>query len=119
MSDLIDEIRAARQVLRQRDVEASDAGFTLRACKEQQKKARAELDKLLDELETGQSRYSLPGFDRLEMPAASPNGTYDEYQRGPTEFPTSTVSLGPRQGTPARAAGPGSAPGAKARKAAK
>jgi hypothetical protein len=108
MSDLIDEIRAARHVLRQRDDEASNAGFTLRACKEQQKKAQAELDKLLDELETGQSRYPLPGFDRLEIPAASPNGTS-----------TSTVLLGPRQGTPARAAGPGSAPGAKARKAAK
>lgn len=32
------------------------------------------LDALLDELETGQSRYPLPGFDRLELPPEGGNG---------------------------------------------
>ena len=69
-TDLISEIRRARENLRHQEAKAAEAGFTLRMCKEAEKKARAELDQLLDELETGQSRYTLPGFDRLDLPAA-------------------------------------------------
>jgi len=68
MSNLIDEIRAAREELRRQEAETSEAGHTLAMCKERQRKARKELDKLLDELETGVSRYPLLGFDRLELP---------------------------------------------------
>jgi hypothetical protein len=90
-TDLIQEIRRARENLRHKEAQASEAGFTLRMARESEKKARAELDQLLDELETGQSRYTLPGFDRLEIPAASPNGTADERQRGPTTFPATVA----------------------------
>ena len=65
---IIDEIRRAREALRHEENRAAEAGFNLRMAREREKKARAELDQLLDELETGQSRYTLPGFDRLELP---------------------------------------------------
>jgi len=71
MSNLIDEIRAAREELRRQEAETSEAGHTLSMCKERQRKARKELDKLLDELETGVSRYPLPGFDRLDLPGGN------------------------------------------------
>jgi len=71
MSNLIDEIRAAREELRRQEAETSEAGYTLSMCKERQRKARKELDKLLDELETGVSRYPLLGFDRLEVPSGN------------------------------------------------
>jgi hypothetical protein len=121
MSNLIEDIARANDDLRQVEDETSEAGFRLQDCKRRFRQARAELDTLITELATNKSRYPL--FERIDV---SPNGTYDEPTpqagfppRGPTEFPTSTVSLGPRQWTPARAAGLGSAPGAKARKAAK
>ena len=41
---------------------------------DRERKARKELDALLDELETSQSRYPLPGFDRLELPPEGGNG---------------------------------------------
>ena len=68
---------AAREDLRRQEAETSEAGHTLSICKERQRKARKELDKLLDELETGQSRYTLPGFDPLEISGgngAAPHG---------------------------------------------
>lgn len=71
MSNLIDEIRAAREELRRQEAETSEAGHTLSMCKERQRRARKELDKLLDELETGVSRYPLLGFDRLEIPSGN------------------------------------------------
>jgi len=76
MSNLIDEIRAAREELRRQETETSEAGYTLSMCKQRQNKARKELDKLLDELETGVSRYPLLGFDRLVLGAepAAGNG---------------------------------------------
>jgi len=127
MSNLIEDIARANDDLRQIEDETSEAGFRLQDCKRRLRQARAELDTLITELATNKSRYPL--FERIEV---SPNGTPDEHQRGPMEFADSpafgtprsagarpAVSLGPRQGTPARAAGPGSAPGAKARKAAK
>ena len=70
-TDLISEIRAARESLRRLESETSEAGYKLRMCKEREKQGRKELDTLLDELETGESRYPLPGFDRLEVPAAT------------------------------------------------
>ncbi len=82
MSNLIDEIRAAREALRRLESETSEAGYKLRMCKEREKIGRRELDTLLDELETGQSRYPLPGFDRLEVPSG--NGAPDDHQ-GPAD----------------------------------
>jgi hypothetical protein len=81
--DLIQEIRRAREALRHQENKTSEAGFTLRMAKEQEKKARAELDQLLDELETGESRYTLPGFDRLEMVPPGTNGNGN----GPATIP--------------------------------
>ena len=91
-TDLISEIRRARENLRYRQREASEAGFTLKMCRSAEKKAAAELDTLLDELETGQSRYMLPGFDRFDLPDSNGNGTADEHQRGPTQFPIAWAS---------------------------
>ena len=68
MSNLIDEIRAAREALRRQEAETSESASRLRLCKDRERKARKGLDALLDELETGQSLYPLPGFDRLEPP---------------------------------------------------
>jgi hypothetical protein len=83
-TDLIAEIRRAREAVRYQEAKTSEAGFTLRMAKEQEKKARAELDQLLDELETGESRYTLPGFDRLEIPGG--NGAAKDRPGDPTEF---------------------------------
>ena len=81
MSNLIDEIRAAREAFRRLESETSEAGYKLRMCKERLKNGRKELDALLDELETGQSRYPLPGFDRLETPDPT-NGNREPSTRG-------------------------------------
>jgi hypothetical protein len=120
MSNLIDEIRSAREELRRQEAETSEAGHTLAVCKDRQRKARKELDKLLDELETGVSRYPLLGFDRLEIPGANGSGTSDEHQRGPTEFPPA-ARIAVEEGRPARAPAPKSpvsiAPGKPRRKA--
>jgi hypothetical protein len=89
-TDLINEIRRAREALRFHENKTSEAGFTLRMCKEQEKKARGELDLLLDELETGQSRYTLPGFDRLEVPGSN-GATPGAGSSGPNDFVPPTV----------------------------
>ena len=82
MSNLIDEIRTARALLRTEENRTHEAAIELRNCKDRERKARTELDRLLDELETGQSRYTLPGFDRPEAPSG--NGAPDDHQR-PTD----------------------------------
>jgi hypothetical protein len=82
MSNLIDEILAARDSLRAAEDRATDASRQLRSCKASVEAAKTELDLLLDELKTGQSRYPL--LERF-----APNGeaiTHDEHQRGPTAF---------------------------------
>jgi len=65
MSELIDEIRVARETVVLLESETSESGRLLRLSKEKLRKARGELDTLLQELCTGQSRYALPGFDRI------------------------------------------------------
>jgi hypothetical protein len=95
MSNLIDDIRRAREELRKRELEASQAGYTLKMCRDTAGKARAALDELLDELETGRSRY--PIFERIER-----NGTHDEHQRGPTAFPEPQSPAEPAAGKRAR-----------------
>jgi hypothetical protein len=80
MSNLIEDIGRAREALRKREAEASDAGYTLKMCRAEALKARAALDELLDELVSGRSRF--PIFERIER-----KGTADEHQRGPTVFP--------------------------------
>jgi len=75
-TDLISEIRAARALLRDEENRTHEAAIELRNCKDREKKAKVELDRLLDELETGVSRYTLPGFDRLDIPAAAGNGQH-------------------------------------------
>jgi hypothetical protein len=117
MSNLIDEIREARKVLRQREAEASDAGYVLKMAKATRDKAQAALDELLDELESGQSKYPLyerlrPNGEPMELPV-----TPDEHQRGPTEFPASTIALNPLQGRPAGVTTPAPAPPGKAARA--
>ena len=59
MPDLIAQIRAARAVLRAEEGRTHDAAVELRNCKDREKRAKLELDALLDELETGRSRYPL------------------------------------------------------------
>jgi hypothetical protein len=86
MISLIDEIDAARRDLLHREKEAVEASRVLRACKAAKRQAKAELDVLLEELCTGESRYPLLGFDPLVTPRQNGNGTHDEFQRGPTEF---------------------------------
>src|SRR4051812_26460718 len=83
MSNLIEDIGRARENLRKREMEASEAGYTLKMCRAEALKARMALDELLDELVSGQSRY--PIFERIERHES--NGTHDEHQRGPTVFP--------------------------------
>ena len=60
MSNLIDEIRTARQTLRSEENRTTEAAIELRNCKERERQARAELDALLDALEAGRdTRYPL------------------------------------------------------------
>ena len=53
MSDLIGEIRSARQLLREEESRTHDAAIELQNCKQRERKARGELDALLDALEGG------------------------------------------------------------------
>jgi hypothetical protein len=92
MNDLIDDIRRAREELRKRELETSQAGYTLKMARATAEKARHALDELLDELETGRSRY--PIFERITRS----NGTADEHQRGPTTFPESSTTTTPAEG---------------------
>lgn len=85
MSNLIDELRTAREALRKSEAEASAAGLTLKLCREERDKARRKLDQLLDELMTGESRY--PMFDRFRPNGEALRFEADEHQRGPTEGP--------------------------------
>lgn len=75
MPSLIDEIRTARALLRDEENRTTKAAIELRNCRDREKKAKVELDRLLDELETGESRYTLPGFDRLEVAPENAGGT--------------------------------------------
>ena len=92
MSDLFAEIRTARQTLRCEENRTHEAAIELRNCKDREKKAKKELDALLDELETGQSRYTLPGFDRPGVPPANGNGAHDDHQE-----PTDTARPKPKR----------------------
>ncbi len=74
MSTLIDEIRVARETVARLEAETSESGHLLRLSKEKLRKARQELDTLLVELVSGQSRYPLPGFDQVVPPHANGNG---------------------------------------------
>ena len=71
MSSLIDEIRTAR--LASEEARTHEAAIELRNCKDREQMARTGLT-ALDELETGESRYTLPGFDRPEAPSENSNG---------------------------------------------
>jgi hypothetical protein len=73
MSDLVAEIRTAREAVTKLEAETSESGHRLRLSKEKLRKARGELDVLLQELCTGQSRYTLPGFDQV-VPAGNGDG---------------------------------------------
>jgi hypothetical protein len=58
--DLIAEIKTARQLLRAEESRTHDAAIELQNCKQRERKARQELDSLLDALEQGSdSRYPL------------------------------------------------------------
>ena len=102
--DLIQEIRRARENLRHLEAQAAEAGFNLRMAKEREKKARGELDQLLDELETGESRYTLPGFDRLELPKG--NGAAQDRPGGVIAGPVRLDGPGPGRGPPGGSEGP-------------
>ena len=56
---LIDEISLARDAVTRLEAETSDAGHKLRLSKEKLRKSRQELDALLVELVSGESRYPL------------------------------------------------------------
>jgi len=94
MSNLIEDIGRAREVLRKREAEASEAGYTLKMCRAEALKARTALDELLDELVSGRSKY--PIFERIERHGS--NGTADEHQRGPTSFPDVQSQPEPKPG---------------------
>jgi hypothetical protein len=82
-TDLIAEIRSARARLRSEENRTHDAAIELQNCKRREKQAKGELDALLDELESGQSRYPLPGFDPLEIPEPEGgNGAKSRLQAG-------------------------------------
>lgn len=67
-TDLIAEIKTARQLLREEENRTHEAAIELRNCKDRERKARNELDALLDALESGQDgRYPL-------FPEAAPTG---------------------------------------------
>jgi hypothetical protein len=84
-NDLIAEIRAARALLRQEEERTHDAAIELQNCKSRERKARGELDALLDALESGaDSRYPLD----LEAPA----------DNGLATPPTTEASTAPLQG---------------------
>ena len=71
-SDLISEIRAARALLRSEEERTHEAALMLQNCKQRERKARNELDALLDALESGQdARYPL----FVEEPPEPPSGT--------------------------------------------
>ncbi len=73
MSMLIDEIKTARRLLRDEESRTHEAAIELQNCNRREKKAKAELDVLLDELETGRSPYPLfePKADGNGEPAAA------------------------------------------------
>lgn len=108
MSNLIDEITQADQALRDAEDRATEASRLMRLCKRELRDCREELSRLILELKTGDSRYSLlerfgPGGERL-LPNGQPlEPTHDEHQRGPTEFPEGKVIDGSNLPKPARA----------------
>lgn len=59
MSTIIDEIAAAREAVIRLEEETSEAGHRLSLSREKLRKARGELDTLLQELVSGVSRYPL------------------------------------------------------------
>ena len=83
MSDLIGEIRSARQLLREEESRTHDAAIELQNCKQRERKARGELDALLDALEGGERCPLLPE-------AAAGNGL--------DSTPTAEASTAPLQG---------------------
>ena len=92
-TDLIAEIRSAKEDVKRLELEASEAAHKVRMLKGRLKDARQTLDEVLEELISGQSkRYTLPGFDS-EAPAdngqlPSPSGA--QGARPPTA-PTGTA----------------------------
>ena len=69
-AQLLAALRSARARLREEENRTHQAGIELRNCKEREKKAKVELDRLLDELESGESKQPQPGPDQPE--AADP-----------------------------------------------
>ena len=111
MSNLIEDIGRARENLRKREAEASEAGYTLKMCRAEALKARMALDELLDELVSGRSKY--PIFERIERHGS--NGTHDEPTpqagfppRGPTDF--AAANPGPESQPASGAGSPGPRP---------
>jgi len=66
-------IRSARARLREEENRTHEAAIELRNCKEREKKAKVELDRLLDELETGVPTQPQPGLDRPEAADPTPS----------------------------------------------
>jgi hypothetical protein len=92
--NLIDEITAADDELRQAEANATEASARLRNARSQVRACREELSRLIRELKTGESRYPL--LERISLGGVLPP-THDEHQRGPTAFQEPTS---PHLGTP-------------------
>lgn len=89
--NLISEIASAREAVIRLEAETSEAGHRLSLSREKLRKARGELDTLLQELVSGKSRYPLPGFDPIPAAAAG-NG-----QASPTAAGTAAPLRGRRK----------------------
>ena len=92
MSNLIDEIRVAHAELRRTEDETTEAAVRLRTCKEVERKARQELDALLDALENNGVDGRYPLFPEAE-PAAAGNGQAPPAESEADRQPVRTAPL--------------------------
>ena len=97
MSDLIGEIRSARQLLREEESRTHDAAIELQNCKQRERKARGELDALLDALEGGEALSAAPRGRRWQRPGLDPDcrglhGTAAGPGQGERRGPLSTIT---------------------------
>lgn len=70
-ADLITEIKTARQLLREEEERTHDAAIELQNCKSRERKARGELDAILDALESGGLGRTEDGRMRTEENSSS------------------------------------------------
>jgi hypothetical protein len=82
-AQLLAALRAARALLREEENRTHQAGIELRNCKEREKKAKVELDRLLDELESGQSTQPQPGPERPEAADPAPTDQAEDNGQRP------------------------------------